>query len=380
MSTLKFKAKAQELSAALARVEMVAETKTTIPILGCAHLVAAQSTPSVQVHGSSLVLTMHTSVQAEIETPGAAALPVRVLLPLLRSLTGEVTLEVNQNFHAVVKSRGGKHRVTGFNPESFPAMPEMAQNLQPVPGKLLADSIDFCEFAAEDRDTGTMQLCGVKIESSEGTLSAIGCDHHRLSVKSTQFAGALSVFLPRQALPVVKSMCEPQDRTIMVGDTSATITFATDSEMLTVRKQTGKFPEWRKFIPESRPTKAVVKSADLADALRRAVMFADKDSVLVKCSFSERGLELFSSSPVAGESEEVVQAQVTGPETVAGFNAQYLLDFAAKSLGDITFSAGAEHEGCLLAQGDWRYVVMPVALKRPEKPAKTEPAAQAAQA
>jgi DNA polymerase-3 subunit beta len=78
-------------------------------------------------------------------------------------------------------------------------------------------------------------------------------------------------------------------------------------------------------------------------------------------------LKVHSSASETGESEEIITAEYSGPETDIGFNAQYMLDFLrATPEGNVSFhfrdaqSAGELRPSGGDGTGRHRYVIMPM--------------------
>ena len=87
----------------------------------------------------------------------------------------------------------------------------------------------------------------------------------------------------------------------------------------------------------------------------------------VRLDFTKGKLKLSSSSPELGESSEELEIDYSGPETTIGFNARYLLEFAASMEEDkaIRFELSGElGPAKLLIDGDDSYfgIVMPMRL------------------
>jgi DNA polymerase-3 subunit beta len=137
-----------------------------------------------------------------------------------------------------------------------------------------------------------------------------------------------------------------------------------DIELVT-RLVDGKYPDYRKLIPASFATQAVLKRGDLLNVTKVSSLFARESAGSITINLSEKD-QLVSIRSVAsqlGENTASANAEITGDGTIT-LNSRYVLDALNALHGDtVTFSFNGKLEPCVIADpaaSDYLHVVMPL--------------------
>ncbi len=139
---------------------------------------------------------------------------------------------------------------------------------------------------------------------------------------------------------------------------------AGDVELVT-RLVEGKYPDYRKLIPDGFATQATLKRADLTNVTKVSSLFARESAGSVTIEVDEKASQLSIRSVASqlGENTATATAKVTGSGSIT-LNSRYLLDaLNALSGDDVTFGFNGKLEPTLLydpASDDYRHVVMPL--------------------
>lgn len=128
----------------------------------------------------------------------------------------------------------------------------------------------------------------------------------------------------------------------------------------------GRFPDYRRVVPEPTETPAVVNREDLRHALLRVSILSNEKYRGVRFLLEGGVLKVASHNPEQEEAEEEVSVDYAGEALEVGFNAGYVLD-ALGALEDedvkLTLRDSAS-SGLIQGVDDQtsRYVVMPMRL------------------
>src|SRR5690606_18699706 len=109
---------------------------------------------------------------------------------------------------------------------------------------------------------------------------------------------------------------------------------------LVARLIEGKYPDYRKLIPQTFETKAVLKRADLLNAAKISSLFARESagSITLNVDEGEQELSIRSVASQLGENTARAAAKVTGGGAIT-LNSRYLLDALHALSGDeVSFS------------------------------------------
>lgn len=110
--------------------------------------------------------------------------------------------------------------------------------------------------------------------------------------------------------------------------TATTTTFRLGSDTIGTRQLEGAFPDVMRALPTHHPWRVELNTAGVATAVRRALVFAEKQHGAVCLRFAPDGLRVLASHADQGDAEAVLAVAWPGPEDFAiTVNGHYLLDF-----------------------------------------------------
>ena len=139
----------------------------------------------------------------------------------------------------------------------------------------------------------------------------------------------------------------------------------------TSRLLDGEYPKVAKIFPSASETEAVVKTAELIEAVKRVALVAERNTP-VRLKFSNGQVDIEAGTGDDAQASEAVEASVDGPEIDIAFNPGFLLDglgalhtpyarlsFTA-ALKPAMITGQAEPDGS--PELNYRYVLQPVRL------------------
>ena len=145
--------------------------------------------------------------------------------------------------------------------------------------------------------------------------------------------------------------------------------FEAGSRRTTTRLLDGEYPKVSSIFPTSTDTEAVVKTADLVEAVKRVALVAERNTP-VRLRFGDDQVAIEAGTGDDAQASEAVESTVTGPDIEIAFNPHYLLDglgAVGTAYTRISFtqaSRPAVLSGQESADGEadlsYRYVLMPV--------------------
>ena len=268
----------------------------------------------------------------EILDPGAAVLPARLLLEVVRSLPGDtVTLELRSQEQDVELISGpAKFNLRTLRAEDFPTLPapDSATRVA-LPAQAFVDTALQVSRSASKDETRPV-LTGVLVSAGGQELTMVATDSYRLSIKHTPLEtaldGTIEANVPARALQelarIAQSSEEPE-LTISLGQNQ--VVFEIGAIVLSSRLIDGQFPNYRQLLPESVEHELRLSSAEMADVVRRISLLAQKNAPL-RLSFSEGELTVSAQTPDVGEASEMLPVPFSGEPFEIGFNPEFLRD------------------------------------------------------
>ena len=350
----------------------VVERKTTIPILS--NVLFETDGDRLVMTATDLELGIRCSCSAKVSKQGAGTIPAKKLLDYVRLLPdSDIQLKFGDNQWANLVCGRSRTRMPGMSRESFPELPQMPELLAEIPISTLAAMVQKTIFAISAEESRFTLNGALLLLRSDG-LTMVATDGHRLSLVESDvplpsLGAPYKALLPRKAMQELVKLSGDAGEGAMLrfsGDENH-LFFQIGERLLISRRLTGNFPDYERVLPKDHPNILTLSRDELLSAIERVAQFADERSRAIRLHMGGGELKVHSSASETGESEEIITAEYSGPETDIGFNAQYMLDFLrATPEGNVSFhfrdaqSAGELRPSGGDGTGRHRYVIMPM--------------------
>ena len=252
----------KDLLKIVARMQGVAERKSTMPVLANV-LLAADGTSALRLAATDLYLSLMGRIPAEISRPGSVAVSAKDLFERVKMMPdGPVVIAAQDNATTTLKASGTARRYTlrGMPGDDFPPLPQPAEGAPTLAldVDVLAELIAKTHFSISTDETRA-HLNSALFEWDGDVVRMVTTDGHRLSKVDVKVVG-------RQA--------------------SATM-----------------------LIP-----------------LKAVSVAASERTGGVKLTLTKGSMRITSESPESGDGFDEIPVEFNGPNMSIGFNAKYFLD------------------------------------------------------
>ena len=365
---MKLSASREALLEPLQAVIGVVERRQTMPILANVLIVARGN--EVSVTATDLEVEMVASTELTVDQDGEVTVPGRKLLDICKALSdgAQVKLDVSGD-KATLKSGRSRFTLATLPAADFPTVDSMTAEQsvvleQPAMKRLLEKS----HFSMAHQDV-RYYLNGLLFEIDAGRLRAVATDGHRLAtceVKTESDAtGAHQVIVPRKGVLELQRLLG-DDGTVTLAIGSNHIQAQVGGIRFTSKLIDGRFPDYRRVIPNRVETVITADREDLRHALTRAAILSNEKYRGVRLDMRPNTLKIQAHNPEQEEAEEEVEVAYDGDTMEIGFNVNYLLDALGALKGDtVTVQVTDPSSSCLIwdeATEGCEYVVMPMRL------------------
>ena len=367
---MKLSTRRDELFHQLQTVTRAASTRSAVQALSGVQLQAAAD--GIELRATDMEIGLRVSLQGEVVREGAAVLPARLLVDVVRALPAEeLTLELRAAEQDVeLNSGSATFHIRTLRLEDFPPLPEPGGDDQlDVPGPALVETVLKVARAAS-RDETRPVLTGVLVSANEQELRMAATDSYRLAVKDTALESPLSrsfeANVPARALQELTRIVQQgsADR-IAVSLRSNQVVFEAAGVVLSSRLIDGQFPNVRTLVPEAYEHELQLAGAEITDVVRRISLLAQKNAPL-RLSFAEGELTVSARTPDVGEARETVPVPFQGEPLEIGFNPEFLRDgLEALDGGDLVLKLISPLRPGLIEAADgsgFQYLLMPIRL------------------
>jgi DNA polymerase-3 subunit beta len=369
-SVVKISAARDELFAQLQTVSRVASTRGAIQALAGVQIAAEGG--RVELRATDNEVGLRVPLDAEIAREGSIVLPARLLVDVVRTLSGPTaSLELRAAEQDVELVAGNAtFHIRTLRGEDFPAFPEPeGDGTVTLPAQAFVETILKVANSAS-RDETRPVLTGILVSASERELRMVATDSYRLSVKETQLeqpiAQAFEANVPARALQELARLVQQlEGEALTVGVRSNQIVFQVGGVVLSSRLIDGQFPNYRQLLPEAFEHELTIAGGELTDVVRRISLLAQKNAPL-RLSFAPGELTVSAQTPDVGEAREALPVAFQGEPFEIGFNPEFLRDgLEGVAAGDVVLKLISPlRPGLIQAAGDggFMYLIMPIRL------------------
>lgn len=361
---MKLQVTQENLNRALGSVARVANSRGTLPIL--ANVLIKTSHNRLSLSATNLDIAIKHYIGAKVKNEGSITVPARLMQDFVGSLPeGVIGLDL-QETKLHVSTDQYQSVVNGIVADDFPVMPAISKGKTwTVAGGMFKRALQQVVFAASNDETRPV-LTGVFLQTLEGKLYMAATDSYRLTEKQLGAnKQAVQLLIPASAMQELLRIIGDDDEEIQVTHDDQQVLFKTGDIELVTRLVDGKYPNYRKLIPEKFATKATLKRTDLANVTKVSSLFARESagSVTITVDEGAQELSIHSVASQLGENTAKVAAKISGNGSIT-LNSRYLLDaLGALSGDDVEFGFNGKLEPTLLRDPkspDYRHVIMPL--------------------
>jgi DNA polymerase-3 subunit beta len=357
----------------LQTVTRAASTRSAIQALSGVQLTAGSD--GIELRATDMEIGLRVPLEGEVVREGAAVLPARLLVDVIRALGGGGQIDVSLELRATeqdVEIRGGNatFHIRTLRLEDFPPFPESeADGRVQVPAAAFVETVAKVQRSAS-RDETRPVLTGIYVSASEDELRMVATDSYRLAVKETKLdaplEGTLEANVPARALgELTRIIGAAEADTLTVSARTNQAVFEVAGTVLSSRLIDGQFPNYRQLLPDAYEHELRLAAGEVGDVVRRISLLAQKNAPL-RLAFTEGELTVSARTPDIGEASETIPVPFSGEALEIGFNPDFLRDGLESMDGeDVLLKLISPLRPGLLASADdagFQYLLMPIRL------------------
>jgi DNA polymerase-3 subunit beta len=311
-----------------------------------------------------------------VEEPGEAILPTTKLISILREATDEdLTIEAGPDA-CVVRGQFNEFEMPGEDPTVFPDVPAFAEEkYHEMSGGMLREMIRRTQFAVAAEATKFGATTGVLWELEDGKVRLVATDGRRLAL--TEGSGTAqgghttkgqAPVVPAKAMNLLERNLQEEDELVRVSLRPNDVLIKTERAMIYSRLVEGRFPDYRRVLPQKASVKVPLTVGPFHTAVRQAAIMTDeKESQRVVFTFAKKKLTLQASGPGSGRSRVELPIEYDGKTVEISFHPKYLTEMlrVLDPEAHLTLELEDGSKPALFKNeaGDYQYVVVPLVVK-----------------
>lgn len=282
-------------------------------------------------------ISIRATVSAIVEEDGCALLPAKLFAEMMRKQpVGEVDIKVDDRMRAAIKSRGSNTSMACMAAEDFPDIRDMSGEYHVnLPCNQFRDAVSRVQFAVST-DESRKILTGILMEVYANETLLVGLDGFRLALQRMEAENEIpepmqkdhyQAVTPGKILGEVSKMLPDSDDICQITFNSSHIMYCFGSVKVYGTLLTGEFIDYRKILPASWTTEALVNRSQLSDAIDRCSLMAreGKNNLIYLHLKTDAPMEMTANAE-RGDVHEEIDVGFQGSELNIAFNSRYLTD------------------------------------------------------
>jgi len=354
----------ENLNRALGTVARVANARNPLPVL--ANVLLRVDNNRLSLSATNLDIAITQFIGAKITAGGSITVPARLMQDFIGSLPdGVIDLSLEDTKLHITTERYNSV-INGIVADDFPVMPSITGgSTWNVPAATLKKALQQVAFAAS-ADESRPVLTGVLLHTVGGRLYLAATDSYRLAEKDLGLNKLeVSMLVPASAMQDLLRILGDSEEDVSITHDDQQVLFRVGDVELVARLLEGKYPEYRKLIPQQFAVTATLKRPDFLNVTKVSSLFARESagSVTVEVDEASSKLSIRSVASQLGENTATAEAEVHGSGSIT-LNSRYLLDaLQALTTDSVVFSFNGKLEPTLLKDAggtDYTHIVMPL--------------------
>lgn len=368
---MNFSCKSESLKQSIACVEKAVSQKSTLPVLENIFLELKGS--KLVLRGNNLEIGIETDCPIDNGDDSGQVLVKAKTLSSIVSRIDDVDIDVSVDDTQKLSIKGNKVNfdILGSDAMDYPVFPSVDDGITfQLPVAKLNDLIKHTIIAVSYDETKQF-LTGIFLTSKDDVLSCVATDGYRLALKQhgiPPLSEPLEAIIPYKAVNELGRLLQTKDASAQVSITLSKnqIAFKLGSLLLVSRLIQGQFPDYKQVIPESVTHSFKLKKAAFQAAAERAALIAVASNNVVRFSFKDDVVSLFSNAKgFGGFNEDIQSERLSGDEEMKiAFNIRLMLDVLKMVNSDtVCLSFNNELSPCkVTVEGDdsFTYIIMPI--------------------
>lgn len=361
---MKLQVTQENLNRALGTVARVANARNPLPVL--ANVLMRIDNNRLSISATNLDIAISQFIGAKISEEGSITVPARLMQDFVSSLPGGVIELSLEETKLHIKTNQYNSIINGIVADDFPVMPTITNGESwTIPAPALKKALQQVVFAASS-DESRPVLTGILLHTVDGHLYMAATDSYRLAEKdlgaNTQ---AINLLIPASAMQDLLRILGDMEDEVRVTHDDQQVLFSVGDVELVARLLEGKYPDYRKLVPQAFAVSATLKRADFLNVTKVSSLFARESagSVTVAVDEAAKNLSIRSIASQLGENTATADAVVAGSGNIT-LNSRYLLDALQALNGDeVLFGFNGKLDATLLKdaqQADYVHIIMPL--------------------
>ncbi len=366
---MKFTIERSHLIKPLQQVSGALGGRPTLPILGNLLIKVEENVLSMTATDLEVELVSKLTLEGDFEA-GSITVPSRKFLDICRGLPDDSIITfVLEGDRVQVRSGRSRFSLATLPANDFPNIEDWQSDVEvSLTQADLRTLIDKTQFSMANQDV-RYYLNGMLFEIDGTTLRSVATDGHRMAVSQTQLGADFAqqqIIVPRKGVQELVKLMDAPEQPVVLQIGSSNVRAEVNNFIFTSKLVDGRFPDYRRVLPQSTNKTLVAGCDELRQAFSRAAILSNEKFRGVRVNLADTEMRITANNPEQEEAEEILDVSFDGEPIEIGFNVSYVLDVLnTLRCENVRVSMSDANASALIENADddsAMYVVMPIRL------------------
>ncbi len=319
-------------------VQGVVEKKNTLPILS--NVLIELKNNKLTIVATDLDIIFKDEIyDVKSIKEGNTTTTAAILFDILRKISSnsEITFDLKSENKLSLKSDNADFNLLCLPTDNFPTFTDDFEgNEITIDNERFLKLLNKTKISISNDDT-RHYLNGVYLHLTEAHgrifLTGVATDSHRLSSSSIEITNTENfkpIILPRKTIFQLCSLLTEKSEQLSIQINENKIKFNLGNMILISKVIDGKFPDYKKVVPQNNDKTLIVSSKDFINSIERVASVSLDRKEGVKLAINKDNVQLSVNSANSGDGNEKIKAQFNSENLNISFNSKYLIDIASE--------------------------------------------------
>ena len=335
---MQFVIKREILLKSLNFVQGVVEKKNTLPILS--NVLLQLKDKKLSIIATDLDMIFYDEIKdIKIIKEGSTTTSAAILYDILRKISSnsELNFELKSENKLSLKSENADFNLLCLPTDNFPSFADEFEGQEiTLNNKRFLKLLNKTKISISNDDT-RHYLNGIFLHLNElqgrNFLTGVATDSHRLSSSSLEIESSKefnSLILPRKTVFQLCSLLTEISDQLKMQTSENKIKFTLGNIKLISKVIDGKFPDYKKVVPNTNDKTLIVSSKEFINSIERVASVSLDRKEGVRLTINKDNVQLSVNSANSGDGNENIKAKFSSENLKISFNSKYLIDIASE--------------------------------------------------
>lgn len=343
--------------------------RPTLPILG--NVLVEVSDNLLRLTATDLEVELIAEVPLDLpHSLGKVTVPARKLLDICRGLSDKspLIIELDEQ-RLLIRSGRSRFSLATLPAQDFPNIEDWQSEVElELNQGELKQLVEKTQFAMANQDVRYF-LNGMLFELDASQLRVVATDGHRMAMSQAPLRQSFEmkqIIIPRKGVLELAKLLDAPDEMVRLSLGQSNLRAHMGCYIFTSKLVDGRFPDYRRVLPQSANKTLTVDVDVLKQALSRAAILSNEKFRGIRLTIGADEVKVTAKNPEQEEAEESLSVDYRGEPIEIGFNVNYVLDVLnTLKTGQVRISMADANVSSLFEPVDddsTSYVVMPIRL------------------